>query len=308
MFARISQVIIILSLALTATPLLAASFFIEPAEVVGKRENTAAAMTELIKTTILGEKLGTLAAAADQSEFSLKPKVIQIGDAAILHLDKVQKGSVVFSQSEKVETMEDLDVIVKRLVFAVINEKNADKQVEVGEITSSEQFNAMTRRKTTQHFFVGFGPAMASGMGDAGAMTNWHLGMGWQMEDNMLKVYFDTVSSSNSDNADMTGIGISNTYFFSRKDTSPLIHTGLTWGGVELYNKEKAATNTPEDEYDDDYDKDSTNGFILSAGPGMMFYRTSSVNLETSLFANVLLDTAAKGVPATYGARVTVYW
>lgn len=304
----ITGILTILMWGISATPVLATGFFVESPEIIGKAEETAAAMTELVKTTIVSEKLGTVSKTADQSDFTLKPKVIQTGDAAVLHLDKLNKGNVVFAQSEKMDSIEDLDVIVKRLVTAVVAEKAADAQIKVGEITHQESHDAGRRKDTTRQFFVGFGPAFASGMGNAGAMSNWQFGLGWQMEDNMLKAYFDTISSTNSDNADMTSIGISNTYFFSRKDTSPLMHLGLSWGGVELYDKELAAKGKPRDSDDDDWDKRSTNGFILSAGPGMMFYRTSSVSLETSLFANVLLAKASTGLPAAYGARITVYW
>jgi len=282
------------------------TFFVKESVYIGEEKSKAQVFAELIKSYIASLDDHKVANKEESSDFILAPKVVEAGDSFIVFVDKKKGSNTVFGQMIKIDDFDEIDIATKRLVNAVIDEKDIKNSRKIGEVTKNEEEQPRTRVSTEGHWYLGFGPAFASGLNSKNTLLKYSFGYAWELDQNMIQIYIDAARGTNNDQSSLGGLGISLKHMFSRAGYSPLVNMDLLWGGATSNSK-----RVPEDQ--ENFDSSATTdlyreGFILGVGAGYMLFRTSKINVETSLQVNSFLGKLPTGYPTSYGFRVGVYF
>lgn len=253
---------------------------------VGEHANRAEGIEQLLESAIA--KAGH--SAGKDAKVMLRAKAIETGKGLVLTLDKVKDDKVVFADSLKLKSFDEIDVALDRLTQAVIAERSVDGTMGVGKVMQTEEGLSQNRRKSERRWYFGFGPALSSGLETQSNLINMQLGYSWDLPEALFKIYYNAYTSTNSGDAFMGGLGIGGNYYLSNSDNAPFVHGGMAWG---------SARNN---------DDQSKRGFLFNGGVGMMFFRTSDVSVETALDVSTLAENIDGKTPIVGGVRVGLYW
>ncbi len=276
--------------------------FIESTAVSGDSEYTKA-FYELISQAVESYEDQELVTTEADANLVLSPKVISLGEAAIVTLNsRNKKNGDISSQKLKIRSIDELDIAAERLIDALFQEKSVQDNSAVGQITRDEQTILAKRKKSMGRWFLGFGPALAHNLGkDEASLMHWVFGYAWELDTALLKLEVEGHDGTNGNDTNMGGLGFGYTHLFSLANHSPIVTADILWGSARSH-KMMASTSSTEME---DNEKD---GFLLGLGAGYLFYRTSDVNLETSLVYTHFLGEINGKSPGSLATRVSLYF
>lgn len=270
--------------------LFAATFYVERTTGPGLPDSDLETTTELVMQGVssAGEQIASDTASAD---FILKPRMLRLGNAYVLSLQKWRKTTLIFSSQLKAATIDELDKVATRVTASVIHGAPADQDARVGQITNYESQEG-TQRRPTRHlsyFGIGGGNLGNLAIGDVG--YGFYLARVWDLNSFAVKLSTDLMFQGSALWIDGT---IGGAYFFSDKDFSPFLGAdfgfAVTKTGVAIANSEVRA------------------GFVLGAEAGVQVFRTREVNLEVGVKGAFLFQTNSFGTPTLVTGRVGLYF
>lgn len=201
--------------------------------------------------------------------------VTRFGDKYIVQLSVVNVSTqeVVWTGSLASATVEDMDMVAKRLGSAIVSGKKPEQTVEVGTVTQQEE-EAPRRRQAFLCAGGKFGTLIPlGGYGGSGMLMNMG-GMLWYEITNMaIELGYEYCFSGDLDDVGegkaVEGImDISVLYFFNKGDFSPFVRGGAGLSMLGLY-----------DDTGSGFDTGMEIGFGATAGVGLAMFRTYDFRL-----------------------------
>lgn len=249
-------------------------------------EEDAATIEELIKTSVIEDLKNSLATNASDSDYAISGRLVKLGEAYSLTLIKEKDSHEVFRTSLKASLMSDMDVVVKRLVRAIDNEESADKNAKVKDVTLDEEKNQRRRKEVLSQMTFAVGPASTRDMNVDGQSILWNLGYNYEVDydwDMHLDLDWFTTNKRSEADAYYLALNFGLNYYFTEGNTSPFIEAHLGYGtataSTGCSNSALICSS-----------KDRATGWIVGAGLGLRFFRTSNTNfglvLRTSMLTN----------------------
>lgn len=260
------------------------TYFIEEATGPVSKDDLAT-VTVLIKSVVT--ELGHTQSQIKDAKFILKPKLLKLGNAYILSIDKTEGGKLTYSSQLKSLKVEDLDEVAKRVARSVIKEVPIREDARVSDVTEVESKEGTRRREARQHLYVTFGPAGAINMESSGAYYSLGLGNLWDLGRFGVKLFWEgAFASAGGNKGTFSDIGIGMNYYLTERDSTALVSADVGYATVSPFG---------------------ATGYALGAGAGYQIFRTASVNLEAMLHYTILLNSGAKGTPSVYTLRLGLY-
>jgi len=268
----------------------AKSFYVGLAVSSGVDTSVADTVTELIKTAVVS--MGhDLAEDPKEADYSLQPKLLKLGSAIVLTIDKTRKGRVIHSGNLKAAAVEELDVVATRLTRAVVKGQKVAKAMRVGRIRESEVDTGRRRTKAAKRKYLGFGPSLVSSLGTGDVFYDFVFAYSWDINKARLSLFLDLAVGETESVFFMGGLGVK--FFTSMEDTSPFFGGEFGFGAFKPAGAITA----------------SQGGFAAGATAGYSFFRTSSINLDVALkIAAIMKESSAGGIPILGGLRVGMHF
>lgn len=282
---------LILSFGLAATAQ-ADSVFVELATGSGVSASDLTAATTLVTTAVTEVSSDSVVDQEKDADIILRPTLMRLGQAVVLSLSRVEKGRVVFASQLKGLSMDELDKVATRLTRSVLVGENAKKNPRVGEITNEEALDGAQRRPTRSESYVSFGGTELGNLNSVGAGYSFAVGHGWDVNTALIKIIAegDFVGS-----AWFASAGLGGNYFFTRTDIAPYVTADIGAGAAKIDGGGVL-------------DGQTVGGFVMGAGAGLQFLRTTTVNLDLGFHAAYLLHYNQLGTPQNYTIRLGLYF
>lgn len=267
----------------------ASSYFIEKTQVTGASVEDTASVHELFRTEATHVEGATVAPKASDADYVLHPKIVRLGKALIVVLEKTDPaGKLIYSSQAKAENIEEMDTIATRLVRSVITEVPLKADAQVGDVTANEVKNGTQKKESASFWMLGFGPSLLGGVGSQGVSYGLTLGYNADIENTAsLRIFWD--GSFNGQTA-YNDFALGGLYFFNEKKNSLFIGADFGYGIVR-------------DSFEHRQD-----GFALGFGPGVRIFRTSKVNLEIQARFSFLSNTLNGSTPTVAEIRGTILY
>lgn len=282
---------LVLFFAVVSPAALADDFYLENATGAGVPESDLTTTTELIRNEIEATNSNKIVTDAKAS-LSLRPKILRLGQAYIIQLEKLQDGKVVFSTQLKADHIEEIDKVTKRLVEALLSGKNAQEDSRVGEITHQESHDG-TQRKPSRHIsYLGFGGSLFGAMNTSNVGYAFGAGFGWDVNDAIIKIQGDF---SICGPAYFLNVGIEGMFFLSSQSIAPYLSADFGFGLTQSESSYMIGGQTIA-------------GFDVGGGGGVLLLRTSNISIDVGLRVNVLLSTNNLGNPVAGTLRLGLYF
>ena len=285
------------------TPFLAHSavFFVaEPSGEVFSADMQAAqsSLKELVKSEVLSRR-HSVVNSPEQSRWILEPALLRIGRSYVVTLSKLRNGRLVYSQKLKAQTLDDLDVVVARLVRAVVRNQNVENTQQVDTVTQQEQIvGPGLKTKVIRQFYFGFGPGALSNLESEDTGLGVTVGYLWGI-DKKFSLRLGLERADGDGDANVWTLGLGGQHYLNLNKHAPYLLglAGYSW----------AESDVPDDDAFFGGGVDD-NGFSVQVGVGVHFFRTASVNLAAEIaytrgFFEVLDDS-----PGVFGGRILVFW
>lgn len=156
-------------------------------------------------------------------------------------------------------------------------------------------------------WFLGFGPAVGDNLeSQQSSMMHWVFGYAWELDTALLKLEAEGIEGMNGSDARIGGAGIGYTHLFSMTNHSPIVSADVIWGSAKTDHATKSYDIYGYDISDNGRNEKS--GFALGLGVGYLFYRTSDINLETSLIYTQFLGDINGKSPGSLATRLALYF
>ena len=266
--------------------------FVQSAITADSLEPDVIAVEELVKSAVPQSGNYIVVPSEEDSDFTLSTRLIKLGSAYILKIDKVQDRNIIYSDKMKASRIEEMDRIATRLTRSVINEKPVAEDARVGDVTEQESTQGTLRKPTVSGSSFGFGPAVLSSLGTNGVGVYLRTSHSWDVNSAIIELGGDLAAR---EGAFFLSGNLGGKFFLSQTGVAPFI------GGDFGYGLAKATSSGL-------FDGDWENGFTLGATAGIHFLRTSSINLELALRALFMLNSNEIGNPAMYALRLSLYF
>lgn len=279
---------------------LADSYYVLPPEMVDKNPTLAMTIQRLISAEIVeaGEVVTLDPTTAD---WSINSSLLNLGRSYIMNISKSNAKETVFADNLKAATLDDIDVVIDRLVRASIQNVSAAKTQTIDSVTQDERNGARVKMDVERQFYLGFGPGAANNLGAESAGVSWLFGYLWGLQDRVgLRLNLEGLNVSDS-RADMISFGVGTQYYFNKRQNSAYI-LGLlnyTWAGTDSLADPSCNVFC---------DNISDNGWGGTLGLGHHFFRTSSVNFATELSYTQGFYKIFDKSPNMFSFRVILFW
>lgn len=266
------------------------SYFIKkPHKTVGLSKDESDTIDELISAALesQGQQLVDNESSAN---FSLHLKYIKLGKSVVINADKWQAGKLDYSTQMKAEKLEELDNVTSRIVRALIHDGGSAQEAKVSDVTENEAMRGTRRKDTVNRWYFGMGPAWVDKVNNT--RSNFNFGLGYYFEIDpewALKIVYDGTAAS------FNYLALGANYYFNDHKQSPIVTAELGYGTAWADDSTSFLGET-------------TSGWVLGAGAGYQFFRTSKVNLEILAHVAVMTGSNHFGNPAKYGLRLGLYW
>lgn len=226
----------------------------------------------------------------------------RLGEAVIVSfsLYSTADGSLVWSDRLKAAGPDDLEPILQKLARNLGSAGSAAKDGDIYSVTQQD-----SKRLRQKQANASFGATIGGTWLPANPMEGFlgGIGVNWLYDNRNMLVQM-TAFVQGYDNGDeeitLTEFGISTYYPFQEKDWTPFVGGGIAYG-IGSYSRPTTNTNTdPNDYYISDTESFEGSGLLFRAGGGMLFARTSTVNLrlraEYTISAFKIDDHVAQGL------------
>jgi len=213
----------------------------------------------------------------------------RFGDKIIVNTSLVdsETGEVIHRAEGSSETVEDLDIVVKRLAKSISTGKTVSESAEVGMITEKESSPERRRSSfTTKGIRAGFLWTLDNSFGKPDRMPAIDFVVQHDMPDYFLSGKFGIKWGSGS--WAFTWLHTKVGRYFGRGDFSPFISAGL---GLESVNTEYEI----EDAGFTREKSDKKTGFTISAGTGFALFKTYDYQFQLDLDYYMVLEKMAVG-------------
>jgi len=282
-------------LVILQTPLTFANqVFVEPATGSGVSEGDLATATQLVKNSISDVSSDQQVDSKEQSDYSLRPSLMRLGQAYELGLQKINKnGSVVFSSQLKAEKMDELDKVATRLTRSVITGKRATQDSRVGEVTNQEDHDGTERRPVRKEWYIGIGGAALDNLNVSGIGYSFGVAHAWDFNSGLFKILGEFSSLSGAFD---TSVGIGGEYFILASDLAPYLSADFGFGAAKAEGG------------DGFFSGSFMGGFDVGVGVGTEIMRTSAINMDVAFRAGFLLRSGTYGNPNALSLRLGLYF
>jgi len=261
--------ILLLSLATLAS---AATVQILPAQGADFDASAPATIQALMRTSVL--KAGDTPTDS-AAPIQLRTSLMHLGQSYLVVSEKIENGQVTGSGQLKAANADELDIAVERTVLAALGNSNASATAEVGTLTAKDETEVLKRKESRNYKSFGLGPAFLHGLGSDNLAYMLHSGYIWEAG------RLGAITLTNSLALDVIDFALHNTfliggrYHFTATAVSPFVGAGL---GIGLAEGDAFRF-----------------GFATGASAGVIFFRTSSTQLETAIAYDVLFDSHDNG-------------
>ncbi|MCH2532923.1 MAG: porin family protein [Bdellovibrionales bacterium] len=262
----------------------ASSYYVAKPKSKGTTPATIEAVFELFKSSIAGSNDHSLSNSPGASDYTVQPKILQMGGTVLVIADKIQNNKVIFSTRMKSEDLSDLDTVVNRLFASLEKEENIKTTAKVNNVTEAEEYQSTRRFQATNQWQFAFGPAWGNKLNTSKAGTFFGFGYIWGLDPHFdLKLNLSILNPDDSeDSAYFRSTMLGMNYFFDLNKHSPFIT-----GSVGYISA--AADDGSDGSIINDSDDDAS-GWGVDVGIGYKFFRTSSVNIATSINYSYLFE------------------
>lgn len=296
---------IALSLALAATAQAEETIVsVEAAEAGasgGADAGLLSAVVELAKSAVANEP-GYRITSSGPSTLKLRARILKLGSAYVVSMDRISGGEVNFSAKMKAASAEDLDVVTPRVVKAALSGSRSEETAEVDTITHDETVRATRRFQATRQWKFGFGPVWGSGLGTDKSGLVYELGYVWGLDpqwDVDITWRVASLARDGQTGAYFSDLSIGGTYYLTKSRTAPYLTGGIGRAGAQASRADSILISD-----------DTASGWAGRLGVGARFFRTSTVNLglelnHTRLFAET---SRTQSTPAITSLSIGVYF
>ncbi len=204
----------------------ATTVFVNKVDGSGVDEASTESTFELIKSAVPQNSGYTLSENKTTVEVVLTPKLLKLGDAYILKIDKFKGSNLLFSSKMKASNLADMDTVAQRVVRAVLNESESERNAEVTDVTEAEQTLSTRRYQATRQWLFSFGPAWSAGINASKDDVLWNLGYVWGLDPDW-DVKINYMMYAPSGNANFYDLSLGMNYYFSRSKNSLFAMAGF---------------------------------------------------------------------------------
>lgn len=275
--------IILLTSILFSINSFASNYFVANPKSKGSTTATVEAVYELFKSAVAGSEDHSLVNTASSADFIVQPKILQMGSTVLVIADKIKNKKVVYSTRMKSKDLSDLDTVVNRLFASIDKEKSIANTAKVNNVTKAEEHQGNRRFQATNQWIFAFGPAWSNNLNSKKAGSFFEFGYLWGLDPNFdLKLtwsYF--LPDGSSDSARYTSALLGMNYFFDLEKHSPFLTTSVGYTNAAAHDGGNSIL---------DLSDDKAEGWGVDVGLGYKFFRTSSVNIATSINYSHLFD------------------
>jgi hypothetical protein len=270
-----------LLLVLFASQAHADSVFVQPPLAEGEEAGLKASVYELVKAAVSNESGYSLASSAKEAEFTLRSRVLKLGNSYIMSVDKIKGEKVLFTSKMKASSAEDLDTVSARVVRSALNETRAEGNAQVDDVTEDEVTRGTRRQQATRQWKLGFGPAWGANLNTDknGLLFNvgfvWGLDAHWDLDFGFKATGIDNTGTSA---AYFTEFMLGANYHLTKNKTAPFITFGVGRASAGVAQSDTFI-----------FTDDTANGWALRAGAGVKLFRTSTVNLGLEANHTILM-------------------
>lgn len=194
---------------------------------------------------------------------------LPIGEKLVLGLAEreISAGGIklVFAEKITAKNIEEVDLLIPRLVGAVVNRE------DIGEEATIESLSIQEGRKYEKkfgQFLWGFGIPFGFALHE-GAEFSYGVGAKGLYEMDNARVDFNAFFQFNNDDFKFFSTGIEAFYLFSRKDITPFVGGGVNFTAVDF----------DCDSYNCEGPDDESMGLAFSIGGGVEFFRFYATRL-----------------------------
>jgi hypothetical protein len=205
----------------------------------------------------------------------------RLGESVIVSfaLYNAADGSLVWSDRLKAAGPDDLDPILQKLArnLGTLNSAQTDGNI----YSVTQQDSKRLRQKQSNN---SFGATIGGTWLPKYPMSGFLGGMGinWLYDNRNLLVQMDAkfqgFDGDDDESASLFDFGISAYYPFLDKDWTPFLGGGVSYGVISYSRPDTESSST--DYYDYYSESEDKNGLLFHAGGGLLFSRTSTVNLR----------------------------
>ncbi|MDR3605957.1 MAG: hypothetical protein P4M08_01095 [Oligoflexia bacterium] len=270
----------------------AENVYVEPATGTATSADDLAATTDIIRSSVTEVSSDHLVGAPSQADISLRPKLVRLGQAYVLTLGKVKNGEIIFSSQLKAMRMDEMDKVAERLTRSVLVGEQAQSHPRVGELTLKESKEGAERRPTHNAWYLGFGGSELNHLNSSG--LGYSLGLAYSWDVNFARVKLFAEGDGIGD-AFFAGGGMGFNYYFSQEDIAPYLSADFGAGAAKIDGGGITSGQI-------------VGGFIVGAGAGIEFLRTTAVNVGLGFRAGFLLHENNIGLPEVLSLRLGVYF
>ncbi len=281
-----------LLLFLASASALADEYFVERTAGPGIEVSDLATVDELIRASVREGGGHSVVEKPADADFTLRPKLLKLGGAYVMTLEKLMGGAVVFSTQMKAMKMDEMDLVARRLTRAVIGEVAVADDARVGDVSEHEATSGMARKPARNGYFIGIGPTALANMNTDGVAYGIQGGYSWDLNTVMIRFLGDVALSGD---AVFGTAGLAGTYFLTDHANTPFLALDLGYGGYHTDTSVPVGSETG-------------GGFAAGAGAGVSFLRTSAINVEVSARLATIFDESTLGLPLAISARLALYF
>jgi len=264
--------------------------YVQPAQASGGATE-GEAVHDLIEASVGEMNEYRVSTDPKEAKISLKIKVVKLGSALMVSVEKIENSQVKFATQLKAAQPEELDIVCRRIAKAVMTEKAPSSEDNVHEVTKAETASGTNRKDVVGRWIFGFGPTGIFNLNNSGtAEFGGIIGYGWELAEPsvMLKLFYDGTAGFGS-------LGIGADYFFSQSSTSLFGGIDMGYGSAQVQGNPAPTITTT-----------SVNGFSGGADFGFAFFRASRVNMELALRVATIFASTSYGLPGQYGLRLNI--
>lgn len=275
----------------------AASVFVKDVSGEGADPVLRKTVTELVRTSVTQVSGFSLSNSANGADLFLQPKLLKLGDAYILSIEKLKGEAIVYSAHLKAAQLNEIDIVGGRVVRAVLLETQTKMAASVEDVTQNEEINSNRRYQATRQWRFGFGPSFGQNLNTSTSGAALELGFVWGV-DPLYDVQINWLGGDLGKSGAFSDINLGMRYHFNTQRHALYAIGGVGRGGATVNDEASGLSN------------DSATGWTLNAGMGYRLFRTSTVNIGfEARYHYLTADTSAsKQRPGLVFLGLSVYY
>ncbi len=264
---------------------LSQNYYIEKAKASGNDSNRFAAVNTLVNDAVANHPGAKVVGSKKAAQFILVPQLLSMGESYIFSMQKQdQAGNIVYATKLKSESLPELDSVISRVTRGALSEKQATRNVRVGEVTDADTTRNTKKVEADKSYYFGFGPGWSRNVnGNDG--IDLALGAAFGIEHNFNLLADLTYINTGDSSSYQTYLTLGARYFFTDAQHSPYVTANIGYGWAR-YGEDTEGGNA----ISNFLKAKRANGWALGGSIGMEFFRTSSVRIGAELKTRFLLE------------------